>query len=188
MQGNNMTIMTNERPGDTMWEEQQQHEQGSVPVSLPELDFVYPLPGFEGLKRFVLVRFGEDGESDGAQVPQPRQGWSENPPVPDADAVLFELRSLEIPEIKFVVGVPGVFFPGYRVDLDNATCIDLGLEDSKDALTFVILSMGTDTSAPHANLLAPIVVNRKNRKAAQIILNDTGWSIRAAVEQVEGGN
>lgn len=184
MQGNHTTTITSVRPGDTM--EQQQHEQGDT-SSLPELDFVYPLPGFEGLKRFVLVRFGENGESDGARVPEQR-GWSDNPPVPDADAVLFELRSLEIPEIKFVVGVPGVFFPGYRVDLDNATCIDLGLEDSKDALTFVILSMGTDTSAPHANLLAPIVVNRKNRKAAQIILNDTGWSIRAAVEQVEGGN
>lgn len=181
MQGSTTTTTLTERAQE---QSGARVSQGGAPVELPELNFVYPLPGFEGLKRFVLVRFDEQGESDATSIPEQRSTDSQ-PGLPGPEAVLFELRSIEAPDIKFVVGVPGVFFPGYRVELDDSTCIDLGLTDSKDALTFVIMSMGTNTHAPHANLLAPIVVNKQNRMAAQIILNDTGWSIRAKVEQTE---
>jgi len=127
---------------------------------LPELHFVRPLPGFGDLRRFVLVQLsGTEG----------------------ADSVLFELRSLEEPAVRFVAAVPTAFFPDYAFDLGEDDCADLGLSDESDALVLVLLTMGGDAAATTANLLAPVVVNARTRKAAQVILSGSDWPVRAAV-------
>ena len=127
---------------------------------LPELSFVRPLPGFGDLRRFVLVQLsGTEG----------------------ADSVLFELRSLEEPAVRFVAAVPTAFFPDYSFDLGEDDCSDLGLSDEADALVLVLLTMGGDAAATTANLLAPVVVNARTRKAAQVILSGSDWPVRAAV-------
>jgi flagellar assembly factor FliW len=126
---------------------------------LPELSFVRPLPGFGDLRRFVLVELsGTDG----------------------AEPVLFELRSLEEPAVRFVAAVPTAFFPDYAFDLGEDDCADLGLTDETDALVLVLLTMGGD-AATTANLLAPVVVNARTRQAAQVILSGSDWPVRAAV-------
>jgi len=50
-----------------------------------------------------------------------------------------------------------------------------------DALVLVLLTMGGDDAATTANLLAPVVVNARTRKAAQVILSGSDWPVRAAV-------
>jgi flagellar assembly factor FliW len=128
---------------------------------LPELSFVRPLPGFGDLRRFVLV---------------------ELPAAEGAEPVLFELRSLEEPAVRFVAAVPTAFFPDYAFDLGEDDCVDLGLSDEADALVLVLLTMGGDgAAATTANLLAPVVVNARTRKAAQVILSGSDWPVRAAV-------
>lgn len=135
-------------------------------AELPEIRFVRPVPGFPGLTRFVLVRVGGEDEPDDGE--------------PDS-AVLYELRSLERPEVCFMVAVPGAFFPDYDVDLDANACEDLGLTDARDALVLTVLTIGADPSATTANLLAPVVINARTRAAAQVILSGSDWSVRAAV-------
>jgi flagellar assembly factor FliW len=134
-------------------------ESGLPESGLPEIRFVRPLPGFPGLSRFALVDLG-----DGAEEP-----------------VLFELRSVEQPEIRFMVAVPGAFFPDYEVELDAASCEELGLDDAADALVLVVLTVGPDLTSSTANLLAPVVVNARTRVAAQVILSGSDWPVRAAV-------
>jgi len=163
----------------------------AAPVEhLPELRFVRPLPGFAELTRFVLVRLnaGEGAEAaDDPQVPDAGQpdagqdgaGVGESG-EPDS-GVLFELCSLERPEVRFLVAVPGAFFPGYAVELDDGACVDLGLRDSGDALILVILTVGGNSAHTTANLLAPVVINNRTRAAAQIILSGSDWPVRATV-------
>jgi flagellar assembly factor FliW len=131
-------------------------------AELPEIRFVRPVPGFPGLTRFVLVRLGDETDDDDS-------------------AVLYELRSVERPEVCFMVAVPAAFFPDYDVELDAHACDDLGLSDAGDALVLVVLTIGSDPSATTANLLAPVVVNARTRRAAQVILSGSDWSVRAAV-------
>lgn len=127
---------------------------------LPDLRFVRPMPGFPQLSRFVLVRVG----------------------APDAeDTLLYELRSVQRPEVRFLVAAPTPFFPDYAVELDEAACADLDLHDADDALVLVVLTVGPDPGGTTANLLAPVVVNARTRCAAQIILSGTDWPVRAAV-------
>jgi flagellar assembly factor FliW len=127
---------------------------------VPALSFVRPLPGFAELRRFVLVELpGEDG----------------------GDPVLFELRSLEEPAVRFLAAVPTAFFPDYAFELDETDCAELGLQDEFDALVLVLLTIGADAGSTTANLLAPVVVNARTRAAAQVILSGTDWPVRAPV-------
>jgi flagellar assembly factor FliW len=132
-----------------------QHPEGDV----PEIRFVRHIPGFPGLSRYALVDLGNG----------------------DGEPVLFELRSIEQPEIRFMVAVPGAFFPDYEVELDTASCEELDLHDAADALVLVVLTVGPDLTSSTANLLAPVVVNARTRAAAQVILSGSDWPVRAAV-------
>jgi flagellar assembly factor FliW len=138
----------------------------SVSHDVPEIDLVHALPGFPDLTRFVLVRLGADESvEDGAAD----------------DPVLYELRSIEQPEVRFLVAVPTAFFPDYQFELDESSCLELGLDDSADALVLVLLTIGDDAASTTANLLAPVVINARTRSAAQVILSGTDWPVRAAV-------
>ena len=131
---------------------------------LPVLHFVHPMPGFPDETRFVLVALNEDGGADRAD---------------GADgAVLYELRSLREPGLRFLVAVPGAFFPDYDVELDDDTCEALQLTNGADALVLVVITLGSD---PTANLLAPVVINARTRRASQVILSGTAWPVRAAL-------
>lgn len=117
-------------------------------AGVPTLSLPAGLPGFPGAQRFALVRWGP------------------------ADSPFSLLRSLDDPELEFVVVPPGVFFPGYAPDLDDATAEDLGLTDADDAVVLVLVTVGEAAADATANLLAPIVVNRRTREAAQVVLAD----------------
>ena len=151
------------------------HAPGGAEVddALPELSFVRPLAGFPQLSRFALVRLTDD--------PDPADGQDPAGDVDPMDCVVFELRSLQDPDIRFVVAAPTAYFPDYAFELDEGAVAELGLESSDDALVLVVLTVGADAASTTANLLAPVVVNARTRSAAQVILSGTQWPVRAAV-------
>jgi flagellar assembly factor FliW len=120
-----------------------------------EILFVRPIPGFSGLRRWALTRF--DGE----------------------ESALWELVSVERPEIRFLVATAYGFFPHYDVALDDDVCAELGLEDASDALVLVVLTVSPSPSSITANLLAPVVINARTSRAAQVILSGSDWPVRA---------
>ena len=137
-------------------------EASDLDAGLPELSLVRPMPGFGDLTRFVLVLLADEG-------------------TPDDECVLYELRSVEQPAVRFLVGVPTAFFPEYAFDLDEPTCAELGLQDASEALVLVLLTIGDDSASTTANLLAPVVINARTRSAVQVILAGTDWPVRASV-------
>jgi flagellar assembly factor FliW len=118
------------------------------------ITFTQPIPGFPGLKRFVLVRL-------------------------EGDSAISELRSLEREDVRFVVATPAAFFSDYAIEIDDQQCSDLGLTDAEDVLILVVLTVGRDAASTTANLLAPVVVNVRTRSAAQLILTGSDWPVRA---------
>jgi flagellar assembly factor FliW len=132
---------------------------GPAGTEVPELHFAGGLPGFPDVRRFVLVRLGD--ESSPFSV----------------------LRSLDDgrddrPALEFVVTHPGLFFPDYEPELDDDTADRLELESADDALLLVIVTVADPVSASTANLLGPIVVNRHTRAAAQAVLGNSGYATR----------
>jgi flagellar assembly factor FliW len=125
---------------------------------LPELYFADGLPGFPDVRRFVLVRLGD--ESSPFSV----------------------LRSLDDGiDVEFVVTHPALFFPGYEPEIDDDTVNRLDLKSADDALLLVIVTVADPVAASTANLLGPIVVNRHTRAAAQAVLGNSGYATREAL-------
>ena len=78
------------------------------------------------------------------------------------------LQSIEDSSLALLVANPFQFFPDYEFELTEGEKDFLALEKAQDCLTLVIISMpGKDIAKITANLLGPIVVNVKTKKAKQ---------------------
>ncbi len=91
---------------------------------------------------------------------------------------LLRLTSLDEEDLEFLVAPPGLFFPEYSPVLDDASVQRLGLTGEQDALVLVVLTLGSTAAEATANLLAPLVVNRRDGSAAQVIVEGT-YPLRA---------
>ncbi len=117
-----------------------------------EVTFAGGLPGFDRLRTFVIE------------------------PMPGDLAPFCRLRATDPPGVEFIVVPPGVLFPDYQVAVDEDTVERLALR-AEDAAVLSIVTLSDDGSAPTVNLLGPIVVNRRNGSAAQVVLHGSDYQV-----------
>lgn len=150
-----MTAMTvAARPVQTAQSMQLTEEVPPVSGDVPVLEMVHPFIGFPDHHRFALARLDDDG-------------------------TVCDMRSVDDPAISFVVVPPDVFFSDYGPEVDHDTVASLGVEDEEDLLTLVVVTLGDTAADATANLLAPVLVNHRTRKAAQVVLDDLDLPIKA---------
>ena len=119
-----------------------------------ELEFPLGLPGFDERKRFVAVHFVEN------------------------DPLIY-LQSLEDPALCFITMPILAVDPRYRLKVSGEDLGHLGLSSIRqprigdDVLCLSVLSLRE--TGPTANLLAPIVVNLRNRKAVQAVALESDY-------------
>ncbi|GAA2356750.1 flagellar assembly protein FliW [Dactylosporangium salmoneum] len=123
-------------------------------TTLPVIDFVSPMPGFPEDRRFVLVRLDDAG-------------------------VLYALTSVDSAGLRFLVVPPAQFFPDYEAEIDDETLSSLGVSDQADLLVLLVVTAG-ERGAEDAtvNLMAPIVLDQRSRRAVQLILSHSGLPVR----------
>ena len=125
------------------------------------IEFPRGLPGFDERRWFVAVH------------------------LPGASPLIF-LQSLEDPGLCFITAPVGAVDPAYRLEVGGEDLALVGLPVSRrpvigrEALCLVVLS--TRESGPTANLLAPVVINLRNRKAVQAVSVAPGYSHQHALE------
>jgi flagellar assembly factor FliW len=108
------------------------------------LHFVEPLPGFDGEDDFTL----------GAIDPR---------------GLLYALRSVRDPQLRFVLAPPEGFFPDYHPAIPD----EIGhLLDAEQVELLVMLSISSGLADATANLRAPVVFSAENGRAVQVILDD----------------
>jgi flagellar assembly factor FliW len=129
------------------------HEVMTDTSDIPVIEFVRPIPGFPDSRRFALVQVDDSG-------------------------LLSTLRSLDEPDVSFVVVPPAGFFPDYAPAVDDATAAELGITRSEDVLLLVVLNVGESLEGTTANLLAPILVTH-DRRACQVVLDDEAHPVDA---------
>jgi flagellar assembly factor FliW len=106
--------------------------------------------------------------------------------VSEVDSGLFTLTSTEPgADAARLFVVSGAALPAYQPELDDAQVAALGLTEPDDAEVFVVVNPAD--GAPTLNLLAPIVVNRHTRRAAQFVLDAARWPLRASLDEVLAG-
>ncbi len=85
------------------------------------------------------------------------------------------LQCLDVPALAFVVINPYDFFANYEVELDNQEVAAIALEQPDDAVILNLVTLGNSPHGATANLVGPIVLNAKNRKAKQVVLANQAY-------------
>ena len=87
------------------------------PATLPaQISFTAPIPGFEDERDFEVAALDQHG-------------------------VLYTLRSVRTPGLRFVVAAPGRFFPDYKPSLMPADVAALGVSDGDEVLLLVVVTV-----------------------------------------------
>ncbi|KAA6447919.1 flagellar assembly protein FliW [Bacillus atrophaeus] len=111
------------------------------------------LPGFSEEKQFVILPLSEDSP-------------------------FVVLQSVVTENLAFIVVSPFVFFKGYEFDLSESAAELLEIENIEDIEVMTILTMEEPFEKSTANLLAPIIVNRKNMLAKQVVLHNSSYTTK----------
>lgn len=81
----------------------------------------------------------------------------------------FWLASLNEEGPTFVLIDPFIFRPDYEIDLNDEVLKKLELKSPTDAIIFALVTISNSETPPTANLQGPLVINRKNKKAIQVV-------------------
>lgn len=131
----------------------------SKQVELGKLYFEEGLPGFADLQFFQLIQ--------------------EEPESP-----FFLLQSLENEQVGFWVIDPFVFFQTYEFTLPEQAKEMLRIKETTQLTVLSIVTLRPDGQVT-VNLKAPIVINRENRMAKQVILNEETYNIRQPLFHIQ---
>ena len=109
--------------------------------------------------------------------------------TPAKDAWPFvTLHALGDDELNFLAMEPHSVIPDYNLELTDYDAEILGLTDAKDALVYNIVTVHpTAKNYVTANLVAPLVVNRRTLTGKQVILmNSENFSAKHALIDERG--
>ncbi len=96
------------------------------------------------------------------------------------------LQSAEHPDLAFVLIDPRVFKENYTLNLqdEDYKAIEAG---EGDVLDFTIVTVPEDPEKISANLMGPIIINRKSRKARQAISENDEYTVKHYImEEMKG--
>jgi flagellar assembly factor FliW len=93
------------------------------------------------------------------------------------DAPFFWLQCVERPDLAFVVVDPLPFFPGYRPAARPQVLREVGAQSADEVQVLVIVTIPPGRPQDMtANLMGPLIINFRNRRGRQAILEDPRWS------------
>ena len=94
------------------------------------------------------------------------------------------LQSLDSPAVVFPFLEPFLFYPEYGFELPDSDAEALGLRGPEEALVRCLLAVREAAQETTANLLAPIIFNRRTRCGRQVVLQGTNLPLRFPVFEV----
>ncbi|MBQ1949387.1 MAG: flagellar assembly protein FliW, partial [Treponema sp.] len=87
-----------------------------------------------------------------------------------------------VTEVMTAAGSNGGFSDGFVALHKNSFCHGeppyFSTESPEDLVVMTIVTIPSDGSAITANFLGPVVINRKNNKCVQVVLNDSRWTTK----------
>ena len=132
---------------------------GEMDLSEKEIiTFEEGIPGFDHLRKFAIVSVART---------EPIK-W---------------LVSLEDKDVALPIIDPWIVRLDYHVDISEKDVQDLGIEKNEDVSVWCVVVIPKDKPDDATiNLLAPIVVNMKNGKAKQIIMETDEYTIKHRIK------
>ena len=94
----------------------------------------------------------------------------------------YHIVSKEDSNIGFISISPVDIKKDYEIDLDDEFIKELDIKDEKDVLVICLITLGKSLKDSTANLKAPIIINIKNNRGKQLILQDDKYKIKEPLE------
>jgi flagellar assembly factor FliW len=98
--------------------------------------------------------------------------------IDSKEGPFYWLQSAEYPELAFLLVNPRVFMEEYRLAVRNADIQLLAPEIDTDLLDFAIVTVPEDPDKISANLMGPILINRKTKTAVQAISENDEFGVK----------
>lgn len=118
--------------------------------------FVKGIPGFDRLKRFILIDHDQDG-------------------------VFKWLQSVDDPRVAFLLTDPNQYKPDYSVPLKRGEIEGLEVRDSGNIVTLVMVCASEKDNQVSINLKGPVVFNSENMRAMQCIIDREDYQSHFAI-------
>jgi len=126
---------------------------GEIEVSEKQkIHFREGLFGFEGIKDYFLL--------DSREGP------------------FYWMQAADCPELAFVLVNPRIFKGDYELKLRDDDYKAIDAQDRSDVIDFAIVTVPEDHQKISANLMGPIIINRKNRVARQAISENDEYTVK----------
>lgn len=104
--------------------------------------------------------------------------------ITDSEYVPFlRLQSLEDSGLSFLIVDPFAIFSTYEADIDDESLAKIDVKSPDDIVVMVIVTVPSDGSEITANLQGPLIVNKRNRLCAQVILSDSRWRTKHSIRE-----
>lgn len=94
----------------------------------------------------------------------------------------YSIVSKEDDNIGFISISPFEIKKDYEIDLDDKFVKELDIKSEKDVLVLCLITLGKTLKDSTANLKAPIIINIKNNRGKQLILQDDKYKIKESLE------
>lgn len=88
------------------------------------------------------------------------------------------LQGIDDPDLAFIVVNPHIFFPGYEVQVKSQELSSIHLTDIDKADVLVIVTLPEEPMDLTANLRGPLIINRENNFAKQLVLIDDRYNTK----------
>lgn len=125
-------------------------------MTQPVITLTQGLLGLEAYTRFTLAPF-EDGTP------------------------FFVLQSTETEQLSFIVTEPALLVGDYGFDLSDEDVAELQITGPDDVYVLILLTIPDDPQEMTANLLGPMVINKRLNLGKQVVLHGTDWPVRFRV-------
>ena len=102
--------------------------------------------------------------------------------IVEGNKKIYNIVSKEDSNIGFISISPFDIKKDYEIDLDDEFIKELDIKDEKDVLVLCLITLGKTLKDSTANLKAPIIINIKNNRGKQLILQDDKYKIKEPLE------
>ncbi len=133
---------------------------GEIEINKEQIiNFTEGIPGFLDEKQYIMIR--------------------------DEETEFTFFQSLKTEDLCFITLPPAYIVGDYSFELNKQTVLKLELENAEDVLVYSILNIPEDYKKMTANLRAPLIVNVKNNKGIQELLDDEKFALKHPVYKGE---
>jgi flagellar assembly factor FliW len=130
---------------------------GEIEVAADKIiTFKHGIPGFEEETEFIILPY-------------------------DEDSPFFLLQSAKTDFLAFLMTDPFKFLSDYEFSIDDENMQELGIEKPEDIVIFSMVTVRGKVKDMTANLVAPVVINIKNNRARQIVLEKSPYKTQHRV-------